>query len=149
MVQKILVLGGNGFIGANASSFSPLLLQLVYIRFRGMQSRSGSRFAGCKRQVRVLRSLGAIVHISQCTGSASGKPYQTAKGHRPDWTDNVCCLVSRYCATDRVFAARHSSNITNNACLHMLYYFRFDHTRLNGTKATHCNHRHSHTYFRK
>ncbi|KAF8625821.1 hypothetical protein AX15_005201 [Amanita polypyramis BW_CC] len=53
MVCKILVVGGNGFIGS----------------------------AVCKA---------ALARGMQVTSvSSSGRPYQTAKGHTPDWTNNV------------------------------------------------------------
>lgn len=110
MVHKILVVGGNGFIGAYTSLSFPLRLQPVCIRIRGLQSCSSTRSASSECQVRATRDLDAIVHISQC--SSSGKPYQTAKGHRPDWTDNVCCQISRYCTTDHVFTARPSLPIS-------------------------------------
>ncbi len=94
IIQKILVVGGNGFVGKTIC---------ITANLRGIYTPPGS--AVCKSalargfQVTSIRFVIYAIHdayflISTTikSHSSSGRPYTTPKGHSPAWTSKVLLL---------------------------------------------------------
>ena len=89
-VRRLLVVGGNGFIGTNCVlSYDSLCISST-CRFCGLQGRAQARNPGDECEVVTFSALKMHryrTHVSY--PSSSGLPFRTTKGHSPAWTSNV------------------------------------------------------------
>ncbi|KAG9318688.1 hypothetical protein JVU11DRAFT_783 [Chiua virens] len=85
LTQKILVVGGNGFIGKSSLPSWVRTTNPTANRFRSLQSRPSTRS--------IRHGLKWLPHT---TGSSSGGPYRTPKGHTPAWVTKVGVVIQLF-----------------------------------------------------
>ena len=93
-VRRILVVGGNGFIGANYDSiYGDLCISFIFLLGSAVCK------AALKQGIQVTSVRQVTFNASKTRHgrtdvfclSSSGLPFRTAKGHSPAWTSNVSC----------------------------------------------------------
>jgi hypothetical protein len=96
MLRKVIVIGGNGFIGL--SFLLPVSPSILYLRMNNGSIQA--RLSLGRPSVTAFRLLasGERNCVSNRVGqtklyhSSSGRPFQTPKGHSPAWTEKVVVL---------------------------------------------------------
>lgn len=91
-VPKLLVVGGNGFLGGYDPVYSAA--NPDDHRLSGVQSRHRQRLAGVEREVGPICFYSRLLSGGQGLGltdgrSQSGTPYKTPAGHTPTWSTKV------------------------------------------------------------
>jgi hypothetical protein len=97
--RKLLVVGGNGFIGKLVTR--TIRAHAVCTRLTRMHSGSAVCRTALLRgfEVTSIRYAGAGcegINFDRGPGnSSSGRPFRTSKGHAPAWTAKVCRFLFR------------------------------------------------------